>query len=119
MAVRVAELETLFTGNLDDFETKAKTVEARQKGLDGQTSTVDIVADAVTALDGIGDVQDLLDEIDGETAEVEVTTDTDRVISDLDDVADQLEDLGDQDTTVKLDVDADGVREGLGRAEDG
>ena len=119
MAVRVAELETVFTGDLSDFESKAKTVETRQKSLDGQTATVDVLADAAAALEGIDDVQELLDEIDGSEAQVEVTADTDKMTRDLDDVADQLEDLGDEEVDVPVGADTSSMDDGLRKAEEG
>lgn len=61
MTLRVAELESLFTANLQDLERGAKTAETIQKKIDGSTATLKVDADADAASRAIEDVQDQVD----------------------------------------------------------
>jgi len=87
MGLRVAELETLFTANVKDFETKTAVVDKTQKALAKSDPTVKVKADEKPALAAMGRVQAGAKKIDGTKA------------------------------TAKLDADASGAKAGVGQAE--
>lgn len=72
MALKVAELETVFTADYGSFEKAANVVETRQKKLDGSKSEVVVDADVRDAERALDDVQDTLKDVDGTVARPKV-----------------------------------------------
>jgi len=88
----VAELETLFTANIEPFEKAVTRVEARQKALDARKVEVTVTADTGRATKSIDKVESAARSIpDGN---VEVTADTGGAESALDDIESKAEESG-------------------------
>lgn len=81
--MRVAELESLFTGKIDDFEKAANVVETRQKAIDGKVATAQIDADISTAEKKLADLEAELDTLRQADVTPEVTADVAKAEADL------------------------------------
>lgn len=94
MSLRVAELETLFTANVADFEQGADRVEARRKGLANQRATITVDAETRTALAGMDRVESVARGLPD--AQLQVDADTTGARDALDGVADDARDAGER-----------------------
>ncbi len=148
MPLRVAELDTLFTATIDDFEAKTRKVEKKQAEIDGSRTEAEIVADVAAAmrhLDGlqadlesiatteteavigtdfyqnlrdIEEVRAELEEIHLSQTEPQIDPDVYEARRTLDDINDELDEIDDLEVRPKVDADVSRARSALGNFRD-
>ncbi|MFW7415775.1 phage tail tape measure protein [Demequina sp. SO4-18] len=87
MSLRVAELESLFTANLQPFEQGANRVEQRQRALDGTRTELHVDANATSALASMDRVEASARSLPD--SEFQVDADTGGAARALDDIEDE------------------------------
>lgn len=102
MAVRVAELETLFTADDRNFGQVAAQVETRQRQLDGKRATIEVQADGGSALREMDSIEAAVQGLpDGELT---VDADTAKASSDLQEIGSEAKSLPDGEINVEADT---------------
>lgn len=144
MALRVAELETLFTANIKDFETKSTKVDQAQKSLaksdptvkvraqttsalaaldqvqaganklDATTATAILNADASKATAGVGTATAAVSTIDGMTAKAILDADSTKAIAGVGEAASALRGLDGDTATIKVTADTSSAKADIG-----
>jgi len=90
--MKVAELESIFTADVSDFDKKAAGVETKQKTLDGQRAMLQVDADSSKALASLDRVESAARSIPDAT--VDVDADTSKAEEELDGFKDKAEGSG-------------------------
>lgn len=97
MAVRVAELETLFTGKIDQsLERSTRAVEASNRDLDGKVIEQSVVADISRAQSAMADIEAEGRRLAGQGVDVPVDADTSAAEDAIDGLPDKAKGAGDE-----------------------
>jgi hypothetical protein len=90
MALRVAELETIFVADIKDFTKKAEAVDRAQRALAGADPTITVGSDVRSALTDLARVQDGARDIDSTTASATLDADATSALGSIGSAADAL-----------------------------
>lgn len=114
MGLRVAELETLFTANIKDFEKGAAKVDVTTRVLAKSDPTVKVKADATSALADIGRVQDNANKIDVTTAIAKLDADASKAKAGVGEAEAALARIDGDTATLKVDADTSSAKADIG-----
>lgn len=117
MSLRVAELETLFTANVDQFEKGATQVDTRRKALDKAPTTVKVDADAKPAVEAMDRVEAQGKVLAGRTFDPQVDADIVKAERKVADVTRELDVLRRMDASPQVDADIAKAESSLGAAQ--
>lgn len=109
MTFRVAELESLFTANIDPFEKGAVKVETRRKALVKEPTTVKVDAQVTGAVAGMERVEKASNKIDATTATAKLDADGKAALAGVGNVEKSLAKVDGEKATAKVDADTSGA----------
>lgn len=93
--LRVAELETLFTGNDDGLQATIQQAKKQTEEFDGTEAKAELVADAERALAEINDLRDELHDVDSTRTRVEIEADVSRAVAEAEEITQKLKEIND------------------------
>lgn len=117
MTLRVAELESVFTANIQQFEQGATKVETRSKKLVDKPTTVKVASDVTGALDGMDRVEAAGKRLENTDTVLQVDAQIEKAETALNVIRDNLDMLERQEASPFVTAEIDAARTALTKVE--